>query len=531
MTSAEAGRDAPREVEVKLRVAPGDLERFAVAPLILERALHPARRRRLVSVYFDTPDGRLARRGVALRIRRVGRRRIQTLKGPSSGFGAAADRAELEVAIAGDEPDLAAFPGSAAGELAGLVLPGELVPVFTTRIERTELRLGWPEREQADAVVAMALDRGRILAKGREEEVSEVELELERGSPRALAALIEELRAVAPVVLEPRDKAQRGYALALGLSPPPRKAARPALDPGASVAAAFRRIGLACLGHALANLAPAADGRDPEGVHQLRVALRRLRSALALFRPVLPEAERLRLVGELRWLLGELGPARDRDVLAGELVPTIEGIEALASEREALLSLLAEGRAPFQARVREALDSRRCAELWLDLVAWLELERFREQAVEEARSVLDGPLPPFAAERLDRRWRRVRKLGRKFDRLDAEGRHALRIALKKLRYGVEFVGAPWPERDVRGLAARLATLQDRLGHLNDVAVALGLAREVLAAAAGDARQAAAGLALGAVVGWHARGGRRLLREARERLDELLETEPFWREAA
>jgi len=517
-----------RELEVKLAVALDDLERLAAASALVGRALRSTRRE-LVSTYFDTRDGRLCRRGVALRVRRTGRRRVQTLKGPSSATGVAVDRPELEVAIESDTPDLAAFRDPLAFELAGLVLPGELVPVFTTRIERTELEVAWPSLEHREAIVAVALDRGRILADGKEEPISEVELELARGAARALFALVEELRAIAPVSFETRDKAARGYALALGLAPPPRKASRLVLDPEDSIAAGFRRIGLAGLAHALANLAPAADGRDPEGVHQLRVALRRLRAAFCLFRPLLSDGDRERFNGEMRWLLGELGPARDRDVLATELLAAIEPIGDLATERAILGELLREGRPALYERVRSALASRRAAELWLDLAAWFELDRFRENATEPAR--FDEPLRPFAAERLQKRWRRVKKLGRDFDRLDAEDRHRLRIALKKLRYGAEFLGSLWPETEVKKLTVACADLQDRLGHLNDVAVATRLARELLAGAGEDPRAPSAGLALGAVIGWHARAGRRVLRQAGALLDELLAIEPFWRERA
>lgn len=528
VTKARRAELGGRELEVKLAVAADDLERLAGASVLLDRALGSTRRE-LVSTYFDTPDGRLCRRGVALRVRRIGRRRVQTLKGPSSGTGAAADRPELEVSIESDTPDLAAFRDPLAFELAGLVLPGELVPVFTTRIERTTLEVAWPSLEHREAIVAVALDRGRILADGKEETISEVELELARGAARALFALVEELRAIAPVSFETRDKATRGYALALDLAPPPRKASRLVLDPEGSIAAGFRRIGAAGLAHALANLAPAADGRDPEGVHQLRVALRRLRSAFSLFRPLLADGDRERFNGDMRWLLGELGPARDHDVLASELLAAIEPIGALAHERAILGELLREGRAALHERVRSALESRRAAELWLDLAAWFELDRFRENAPEPAR--FDEPLRPFAAERLQKRWRRVKKLGRNFDRLDAEDRHRLRIALKKLRYGAEFLGSLWPETQVKKLVVACADLQDRLGHLNDGTVATRLAREVLAAAGADPRVPSAGLALGAVIGWHARAERRVLRQAAAFLDELLAIEPFWRERA
>ncbi|MCS6780363.1 MAG: CYTH domain-containing protein, partial [Geminicoccaceae bacterium] len=169
-----------REVELKLRVPPDRLEQLAACPVLADRAIGPMRRRELASTYFDTADQRLARRGLALRVRRIGRRRIQTLKAAPEAASALFDRAEWEVPITGEVPDLAAFPDAAAREAVGLVLPGELVPVFETRIERTELAIGWPSRERPEAVIAVAIDRGIICAQGKEEPVSELELELER---------------------------------------------------------------------------------------------------------------------------------------------------------------------------------------------------------------------------------------------------------------------------------------------------------------------------------------------------------------
>lgn len=528
-----SGRDSgePRELELKLRVPPADLDRLAASPVLAGRALGPARRRRLVSVYFDTPDARLRARGLALRVRRIGRRRIQTLKAEPRVGGLAADRAEHEVTVAGDVPDLAAFRAPGVRELVGLVLPGELVPMFETRIERTALTIAWPAPERPEAEVEVALDHGRILAGNRREEVSELELELRRGPPGALVALAEELRSLAPLAVETRDKATRGWALATDFVPPPRKSGRLALDPLGSVADALRRIGLACLGHWLANLAPATDGRDPEGLHQLRVALRRLRSALSLFKGVVPEADRARFNGELRWLLGELGPARDCDVLAGELAVPLGAEEGLASELEVLHRILSARRPVLYERVRTALASRRAADLVLDLGAWLELERFRERATAQALEALDGPVAPFAAVSLERRWKKARKLGRRLERLDPAGRHELRIAVKKLRYGLDFLASLWPEAETRRFQVRLAELQDRLGHLNDVVVARDQARGLLQELVGDPMAPTAALALGAVVGWHARATRRLVTEAAECWAELADERRFWREAA
>jgi len=525
----ETAQPGAREIELKLRVPPEHLEHLAACPVLADRALGPPHRRQLVGTYFDTADRRLARRGLALRVRRIGRRRIQTLKAAHDATGAIADRPEWEAPIGGETPDLSAFADPAAREAVGLVLPGELAPVFETRIDRTELTVGWPDRERPEAVVAVAIDRGVIRANGKEEPVSELELELARGPERALAALTEALRGVAPLAVETRDKAARGWALAEGLVPPPRKAGKLELDPELTVAEAFRRIGRACLGHWLANEPAAADGRDVEGVHQLRVALRRLRSAFSLFRAVLPEAERARLVAELRWLLGELGPARDRDVLAHDLLPPLRGSGVLEAELAALEEALARGRPGLYERLRAALASRRYADLVLDLAIWLELERFREQASPEARAILEGPILPFARDALERRWRKAKKRGRKFAALDAEERHALRIAIKKLRYGLDFFAALWPGTATRKFARRLAELQDRLGHLNDVRVAEDLARAVAAETRGEPAGGAVALAAGALIGWYARASDRMLREAADRFEAFAEQEPFWRE--
>lgn len=528
-----SGRSAgdPRELELKLRVPPADLGRLAASPPLAGRALGPARSRRLVSAYFDTADGRLRARGLALRIRRMGRRRVQTLKTEHHAGGLAADRAEHEVAVAGDVPDLAAFERPGARELVGLVLPGELVPIFETRIERTAFTVAWPGSERPEAEIEVALDRGWILAGKRREEISELELELRRGAPSALVGLAEELRSIAPLSLETRDKAMRGWALAADWVPPPRKSGPVILDPRGSVGDALRRIGLACLGHWLANLAPAADGRDPEGLHQLRVALRRLRSALSLFKGVVPEADRARFNGELRWLLGELGAARDCDVLAGELTAPLAEEEGLAEEVELLRRILSARRPVLYERVRAALASRRTADLVLDVGAWLELGRFREHADPQSLDVLDGPVGPFAAATLERRWKKARKLGRRLERLDPAGRHELRIAVKKLRYGLDFLASLWPEAQTRRFLGRLAELQDRLGHLNDVVVARDQARGLLQELVGDPMAPTAALALGALVGWHARATRRLVTEAAECWAELADERRFWREAA
>ncbi|MDW8341189.1 MAG: CHAD domain-containing protein [Geminicoccaceae bacterium] len=516
-----------REIELRLRAPAEALAALPFRAVLAERALDRPRRRNLVSVYYDTPDRALLARGLALRVRSDGSGFVQTLEAASEGAGAIADRAQWEVPIARAIPDLSAFAGTRAHALLDAVAPDRLAPVFETRIERTELRVGWPERSRPRGVVEVALDRGSIRADGREEPVAEIELELRKGDKSALLGLAERLRGELPLALEIRDKASRGWALAAGILPSPVKAGRPELDPRATVGEAFVRLGLSCLAHWLGNEPSLRASGDPEAAHQLRVGLRRLRSLLSLFRPVLPEVERARLAEETRWLLREVAPLRDFDVLVQELVAPLRAEELFGGEIAALQDALAERRPALLARARAALDSRRCTDLALDLLFWLELGRFRGAAEEPSRELLDRPVLPFARSVLERQWRKVRKRGRDFDRLDAEGRHALRIAIKKLRYGVEFFGSLWPGSGPRKYARLLAELQDHLGGLNDVAVAARQVRALVAELEPDLPVRSVVLGAGAVLGWHARAARKALARARDGWDALAASAPFW----
>jgi inorganic triphosphatase YgiF len=515
------------EIEIKLCGEPDSLKRaFSGAP-IRERATGRAATKRLDNVYYDTADQRLRARGLAFRVRKDGRRYYQTLKSDDA-TGLAAYRGEWQNPLRTDEPDLALMPAGGRAALDGAVDPDDLRPVFATRVRRTVQRVETTDHAGRSSLIEAALDFGGIEANGAKLPIAEVELELLDGSPEALYALALELDALAPLRLETRSKSARGYALAAGAPPAWQKAEPPALAADATVDQAIQTILRNCLQHWCANEAAALEGSDAEGVHQMRVAIRRLRSAFSVFGRLIDPAQRARLSEAAKTIVSGLGPARDWDVFLAELLapvrasrPDDAGLARLAAAAEA-------ARQKGYAQARAAIEARSYTRYLLQLGRWIEASAWREQPTERGTSWLDRPIVEFATHVLGKRQLKALQRGEDFAQLSAEQRHRLRIALKKLRYATEFFEALYPKKHSRPYLAALKDLQDGLGHLNDVAVAQrlidSLAGERNGSADGDGLQRAAGL----VLGWHARGVADLEPAILRSWQEFAEREPFWR---
>jgi triphosphatase len=339
------------------------------------------------------------------------------------------------------------------------------------------------------------------------------------------------MRALAPLRLQPLDKAARGYGLMTGAPPAWRKAGPVRLDGAVTVEDALQAILGACVRHWLDNEAATRDGRDPEGLHQLRVALRRLRSALALFKAALGAQARADWGAELRWLLGPLGPARDLDVFATETVPPVREARPDDPALAVLGELVEDARWKAQHVVRDTLASDRYGDLAFGFACWVACRGWRQGADIDVLLAQRQPLPEFAVGILARRHRQVRKRGRNFEGLDPVARHELRIVFKKLRYGTEFFASLFPGRELDRYRAAAARMQDLLGQLNDVAVAQHVADDLLAGTEPGPRQRSAALGAGQVLGWYARHGRELEPRAVEAWSAFRATEPFWPEPA
>lgn len=256
----------------------------------------------------------------------------------------------------------------------------------------------------------------------------------------------------------------------------PRKAEAVHLVPALTAAEAFARIARACVTHMVANVDCAAAARDPEGVHQLRVGIRRLRAAFSAFRDVLPAGPAARLGRDLRWLQGALGVAREWDVFIGDVLTPVRAAPAAHRGLKPLLAASQRERSAAYAACRAALASRRCQTLLRDLArATAPNDGGVVPPAARRRAPPEGsgqPVATLAATALRKRHKQVHKLGRKLGKLRAEELHALRIRVKRLRYAIEFFADLWPGKATKRYVAVLKRLQDITGQAEDAIVAL-----------------------------------------------------------
>src|SRR5882757_5299571 len=301
----------PKEVEIKLAVAPAALADLEQVPLI-HSCEAQSKRTQEVSVYFDTDNQAVRKAGLTLRVRRIGDRYIQTIK--STANGNLFERDEWESEIEDGTPDLRVARDTALAPLLGRKFRRQLKPMFETRVQRTVYPLADEKR-----AIALTVDQGDISAGGRSIPLCEIELELERGTATELFDVAREITQALPAQLALKSKSQRGYELLDGKPPASIKMVAVDLDAGMSARDGFAAIGRAGLRHIIAN-EPALLRNDPEGVHQMRVGLRRLRAAMALFADLLQDAQTAAIKGELKWLTQELAPARELEVLIKRVV-------------------------------------------------------------------------------------------------------------------------------------------------------------------------------------------------------------------
>lgn len=484
------------ETELKFRVPAARLRTLASGRIPGVRG-GKRTQRDLVSTYFDTAGHKLQRQGLTLRVRRSGDQHLQTIKGPAAGI----NRGEWETRIAGNTPDLTKFEGTPLEKLASRKLGRKLKPVFTTSVSRTTVMVATEDSE-----IELAIDRGRIIAGRRQTPIAELELELKRGAPRALFRLGRILAAHAAAELYLSAKSERGYALARGNVAGATVASPIVLDDEMIAREAFRIIAHACFSHFVRN-ADAVRGGEAEGIHQMRVGLRRLRAAISLFSDLLPGAETERIKTECKWLTDELAAAREIDVFVARLGSAASRRLAPRRGRKAIEREFALRRARAVRQIVRMLASDRFRALLVDLLAWIEEQRDSDK---------DGAIGNAAARILRQRVKKARRQGRDLGELSARERHRYRIRIKKLRYAIEFFETLFPgkrmRRSLARLSKRLKRIQDALGTLNDMAAHRELATQA-ALGAPQAHRRARAFASGVVVGDENRAAARLLRAA------------------
>jgi triphosphatase len=511
--------DANDEIELKLLAPAGVLDRLRESPVIVRHALNGGVARRVDAVYYDTPDRTLFRHGLSLRIRRSGNRYVQTLKrAPLHGHPFV--RGEWEASVDGAAPVLASLPISEIGSPLDAISADALDPIFETKVRRRTQRL-----EFLGAVVEVAYDQGSIEAGERREPLNEAELEVKAGNPRALFDLGIELLEIAPLKIGTRSKADRGYDLAFDLAPKATKATTPAITAEHTVDDIVAELLGTCQHHLLANQAVAEDGRDHEGVHQMRVALRRLRTASAFLRRELGLPTMQGFAAEAKWLSKLLGAPRDWDVFVTEtLAVSAESLKLDIVDFDALRRTAEPHRSIAYVALRDTLAGPRYNRFQLSLRRRIESRSWRNELASKSLAVLLEPAPAFAARVLTRLHRKALRQGTRFRRLDPDARHQLRVTLKKLRYATEFFqGIHGRNAEHRQYVGCLAQLQNVLGHDNDTTTT----QKFLGELAHQPVTPEVQRTIGAVMGWQARDRIEVRRELRKHWRRFAAIAPFW----
>jgi CHAD domain-containing protein len=244
------------------------------------------------------------------------------------------------------------------------------------------------------------------------------------------------------------------------------------LDPSMNIMEAFAAVTRGCIDHITTAAAVARTSEGPEGIHQLRVGIRRLRAAFSVFGPALP-SPRPRVVTRLRTLQQRLGAAREMDVLLAETLASMPGkLQNRRGMREFVRRAQA-SRIACNRRTRAALASRRCAVLLAQLGP--AIDRYtRRPRNGPAGARMNEPIAAFAAEVLRSRDRKARKLGDRIGGLRPDQLHELRIRIKKLRYAAEFFRDLVPGQQAERYLRALKDLQQVLGTPYDAVVAPSL---------------------------------------------------------
>jgi triphosphatase len=427
---------------------------------------------RQVTTYFDTADRALALKGVSLRIRRCGEEQVQTTQWQPQGSLGAFARCELDRPVASDKPDLAFVAELTATTALQGAPRGMLRPAFVTDVECARRYL----LPAPDAVVEAVIGEGTLLAGARHEPVRELELGLKAGRPAQLYRLALDLHASVPLALSVEGENGRGQRLAAGTAPEARHAEEVCLQRDISLAEGFRQILAAAHTHLLANQ-PAASAGSADGVHQMRIAVRRLRSAIALFAPHLDPERVVEIDGELRRLGRSLGEVRDWDVFCGSILQAAEQDIPEAAPR-LLRGPARAQRDDAQHRLAEVLEGPAFTSLALRLALWTE-----EQAARMSVDNAPDRLSSFAPELLSRLLRKARRRGRHIRRRPVEELHSLRKSLKRLRYSVEFLSGVIDRKRSHAYLKACKALQEGLGTINDAALAMQLTDRLAGAAA------------------------------------------------
>ena len=378
----------------------------------------------------------------------------------------------LERVLPGADTWLPAQPPPVVAEAPDpSTLPSPLAPLaaFDGRRTSSVHRLG-------DSAITLAVDRGTLRSVTAEHQAARVCVS---GDEAAVHAAIQLIAGAIPVTVPLASLAEEAIALATGRKPQFRHEGAPVLpDSIAAPADALAHI----IGHmtdVILSHAPLAAGPDETGieaVHQMRVAVRRARSALSVFRPVVEPAAFTAVNDRFRTLGAQLAPVRDWDVFVEETMLAIQGAFPGDHRIERLAVAAARRRQEHRAALNTYLGSRAFRELGIELAWFSAATGWHIPLAGEDLEPLS--LSAFSATVLQERWKKLISAGKRMDQLDVPALHGVRLRAKRARYAAEMFATLHRGKAAHRFIRRLSVLQQRLGVLNDGAVATHLLQEL-----------------------------------------------------
>jgi triphosphatase len=446
------------ELELKVELSKPDVDRLAGDFAAGDLSIGAAATTELRTVYFDTPAHDLHAAGVSLRLRRQEGGWQQTVKVDQHVEEGISNPIELQAIVADERPDIRKISDKKVRRAVQKVLcDTTLRPVFETVVQRTTRSI-----KVQDSEIELAIDDGEVRAGEERQDLREAELELKAGSAEGLLLAAEKLLAGHELKLSSRSKAERGYRLVLGKkdgSIEPEKARSARISRKDTCRKALSSMLDSAVRQVLVNRRAVLETDDPEAAHQLRIGIRRLRSALRALRPLVDRASSRAFERSARDMGRAVGILRDADVLIlGVLAP----VEAVASDKTGFAELheaLLRNREAKRDEVRRVLSGPNWAKLQLYLTLW-------PRVLNEIGG-LNKPITKHARKALAKAWKKPAKLARHLDRLDAAQRHEMRKALKKLRYLAEFMAPLFNQGEGKRFIRQLKALQDVFGYIND----------------------------------------------------------------
>lgn len=473
------------EVELKLLLAPEDNQALRQHPLLAGIA---TRSQQLVAHYFDTPDLHLLRHGAGLRVRKEDGVWVQTMKAGGSVQNGLHQRNEWEGPVSRPWPQLGKLRkliGDDAHWLEVLAAPqfkSRLEALFAVIVEREIWQLDF-----AGSQIELVLDCGHIERHGQQVAINEIELELKQGKPEHLFALALQLLERLPLQLSNINKAQRGYSLCRQSGTQACHARPLTLTTDATLAEARYAILFNCLQQVQDNEQAVIHTDHAEALHQMRVGVRRLRSALKLLRGVSPCPQQIR--DEWHWLAQVLGQARDWEVLGSATLARVQASPGGPGGLHDLPALVQQQVVTQRQQAAQALQSPRYTRLLLQMGYWL-LTGSGAGSGSGAGIITSMGVgvgtgsgagigldtsgisaAEFSRHTMQRLHKTLLKRAKRMSETDAASIHSTRIAAKQARYALEFFRTLYRGKALRKYLATLEATQEALGRHNDLVVA------------------------------------------------------------